>query len=193
MQVLRVAVGVVQGYGGVDASAIGAGIFGIGDAVGCEVEVLLVGGRTVRGRDEIAALPHDRLLVAFRIEVRTMHVAGVGVYVVAVHHHAESGCGVHHLIGAVSRFACLAEGCGGILHVGTVRKVGIAEVIGPLRHHIRLTVGGGFDIAAREMRIATVLWATAVMGDFQTLELGLFAALHAGYGISLAFRQGGII
>ena len=55
MQVLRVAVGVVQGYSGVDASAIGAGIFGIGDAVGCEVEVLLVGGRTVRGRDEIAA------------------------------------------------------------------------------------------------------------------------------------------
>lgn len=45
MQVLRVAVGVVQGYGGVDASAIGAGIFGIGDAVGYEVEVLLVGGR----------------------------------------------------------------------------------------------------------------------------------------------------
>ncbi len=31
MQVLRVAVGVVQGYGGVDAIAIGAGIFGIGE------------------------------------------------------------------------------------------------------------------------------------------------------------------
>ena len=156
-------------------------------------------GAVVRGEQVgilVRGVAGQRLLVAVRVEVAGLHMAGVGVGVVAVGGggQAESGGLVHHLLGGGTGLAGLAEGCGGVLHIAChVEPCGHVGGLVPLRsaEEAHLQVGEVVDVGrpVTAAQVSQILTGIHAGRHLQHLEAGLLLFLHTAYGEALRFGQ----